>query len=288
MVDVPVLFVPLMSTGLVERTGADGLTVGVAVGDALAVGEAVAVGAALGVGDAVADGAELAVGDAVAIGIVLAVDVGVGVGVGETVGDALAVAVAVAVGDGLTVAVAVGDGETVGDDVGVGVDVGVVGAGVVGAGALPLEPPCPTSAAIRPTPAMPPTTSAVLLFAAAGKTVPSAITSWAIAHVNVSVPGGSVCFSYGGVRSIFPSDALLLSKNENVTVDDFTIALESNAICGVKLPSTTTASHETILPGAVGCAATTPGSVVDVWARALCWVAEPTMPTTASATKTRR
>jgi hypothetical protein len=280
MVDVPVLFVPLMSTGLVERTGADGLTVGVAVG------EAVAVGAALAVGDAVADGAAVAVGDAVAIGVVLAVDVGVGVG--ETVGDALAVAVAVAVGDGLTVAVAVGDGETVGDDVGVGVDVGVVGAGVVGAGALPLDPPCPTSAAIRPTPAMPPTTSAVLLLDAAGKTVPSAITSCAIAHVNVSVPGGSVCFSYGGVRSIFPSDALLLSKNENVTVDDFTIALESNAICGVKLPSTTTASHETILPGAVGCAATTPGSVVDVWARAFCWVAEPTMPTTASATKTRR
>ncbi len=190
---MPVVPVPLMSTGFVERTGAAGLTVGVAVGDALAVGDAVAVGAALAVGDAVAVGAELAVGDAVAVGTALAVEVAVG----ETVGDALALAVAV--GEALTVGVAVGDAETVGDAVGVavgvGVGVGVIGVGVLGADALLLDPPWPTRAAMRPTPAMPPTTSAVLLFAATGKTVPSAITSCAIAHVNVSLPGGSVCFS---------------------------------------------------------------------------------------------
>ncbi len=85
-----------------------------------------------------------------------------------------------------------------------------------------------------------------------------------------------------------PSAAFVLSKNENVTVDDFTTTLESNTICGVKLPSTTTASHDTILPGAVACEATTPVSVVDVWARAFCWVTEPTIPATASATKARR
>ncbi len=313
-----VLLVPLIETGLVERVGADAFMVGDAVGVGDTVGDAVAVGDAVGdavaVGEAVGDAVGEAVGDAVGETVGDAVGETVGDAVGETVGDAVGETVGDAVGEtvgdtvgetvgdtvgetvgdavGETVGDAVGEavgdavGEAVGDAVGVGVGVGVTTGEDVDVDVV-LEPPWLARAAIKPTPTMPPTTNAVLLDAA-GKTEPSAITSCEIAHVKLSVFGGSVSLSYGGEMSSFPTGAFVLSKNENVTVDVFTDVFGSKAISGLNVPSMTSASQETIRPGADGCDATTPFNFVGVCAPAVRNVAEPTMPITAATATERR
>ncbi len=210
--------------------------------------------------------------------------VGVAVGVGVAVADA--VLVGVAVGVAVDPVVGVGDG--------VGVEgVGVNGVGVDGVCTAPDGPllPCPLNAAMIPTPARPATTSAVPPpppRATAGNTVPSTSSSRAIAQVNVSVPRGSAVFLYGGLNETAPSDPFVLSKNENVTAEDFSDAAGSKAIRGTNDVPFVSAAQLTIFAGAFGCDATTPSIVVDACASAAGTVCVATPATMTPAQKTWR
>jgi hypothetical protein len=110
-------------------------------------------------------------------------------------------------------------------------------------------------------------TSPALLCVTAGNTVPSASSSFAIAHVKVSVPAGNAVGAYGAVSETWPSDALLLEKNAYVTVDVLRLAVGSNAICGVNVVPDTIALQLSNFAGAFGCDATVPTSVVGLCAK---------------------
>jgi hypothetical protein len=241
MTVVAVLFVPLIDTELGTSIGALA-TVGDAVGET--------------VGDAVGE----TVGDAVGETVGEALGETVGEALGETVGEAVGETVGEALGE--TVGEALG--ETVGDAVAEGVGVGVGVDSVVACGADAPELPCPESAAIKPTPASPPTTSPIVFAPCAGNTVPSASSSFAIEHVKLSVFAGKLMSAYGALNCTAPTGLFVTSKNEYVTVELLTVAAGSNVMSGVKRERSpeTSAAHETNFAGAFGCDATTPESTV--------------------------